>query len=293
MVASAAVALQGMVKALNLAALSPREVRRILSDPAINTASANPAVDRIGVMPNLRRIYERAVLPLTKNAPGDYPLPANPDVAYAGRGTRPSTRSAKISGVPTACARAQTMACIDAGHGGSVDRGRSTAYGGHGVGCSAEKEVNLKLARGIRRQLGGSVLLTRDGDYNLSLGERISLARQSEAPVFVSVHANNGPRERRGTEVWVYGSSSIAPSSASQALALAVSDALAHCGLSAEVHSGDLAVLHPAHHRPGTAACLVEADYLSNPQGRLRDAREVETIAGAVARGVRRYMARN
>ena len=33
-------------------------MRDVLSDPTLNTASANPASDRIGVMPDLRTIFE-------------------------------------------------------------------------------------------------------------------------------------------------------------------------------------------------------------------------------------------
>jgi hypothetical protein len=34
----------------------PHDLRARLSDPALNIASANPPVDRIGVMPNLKAI---------------------------------------------------------------------------------------------------------------------------------------------------------------------------------------------------------------------------------------------
>ena len=39
----------------------PGDLRRLLSDPGVNTASASPA-DRIGVMPNLRAIVERGLV---------------------------------------------------------------------------------------------------------------------------------------------------------------------------------------------------------------------------------------
>lgn len=37
---------------------SPHSIRQLLRNPAVNTASADPAADRIGVMPNLRGIVE-------------------------------------------------------------------------------------------------------------------------------------------------------------------------------------------------------------------------------------------
>ena len=38
---------------------SPKDIRALLADAALNTPSADPAVDRIGVMPDLRAIIER------------------------------------------------------------------------------------------------------------------------------------------------------------------------------------------------------------------------------------------
>lgn len=58
MVAGAALCVQGIYEAATGNRLSPRQMRRILSDPAINTLkSANEATD-MGVMPNLRRIID-------------------------------------------------------------------------------------------------------------------------------------------------------------------------------------------------------------------------------------------
>jgi hypothetical protein len=46
----------------------PHQLRSILSDLTLNTASANSAVNRIGVMPNLRNIIERELRPPTEVA---------------------------------------------------------------------------------------------------------------------------------------------------------------------------------------------------------------------------------
>jgi subtilase family protein len=58
MVAGAAVLVQSLAQANGKAPFSPGELRRILSDPANGTASTNPATDRIGVMPDLRKIIQ-------------------------------------------------------------------------------------------------------------------------------------------------------------------------------------------------------------------------------------------
>jgi serine protease len=55
-VTGAAVSVQGMTQTQLGYRFSPRALRAILSNPANGTASANPATDRIGVMPNLQTI---------------------------------------------------------------------------------------------------------------------------------------------------------------------------------------------------------------------------------------------
>jgi hypothetical protein len=57
-ITGAAIAVQGVATASGGAPLSPAKLRAVLSDPATGTASATPATDEIGVMPNLRAIIE-------------------------------------------------------------------------------------------------------------------------------------------------------------------------------------------------------------------------------------------
>lgn len=76
---------------------------------------------------------------------------------------------------------------IDAGHGGE-DPG---AIGGRGV---REKNVTLAIARLLKERIdaepGMRAVLTRDGDYFVPLRERINRARQHQADMFVSIHAD-------------------------------------------------------------------------------------------------------
>jgi len=67
---------------------------------------------------------------------------------------------------------------LDPGHGGTEPCGNSSPQGGRGPQGTLEKNVTLELARRIARHLGSSAALTRDGDRNLSLGERIDVARR-------------------------------------------------------------------------------------------------------------------
>ena len=180
---------------------------------------------------------------------------------------------------------------IDAGHGGSATRGGSTHSGVRGPMGTLEKDVTLSLARRVAAHLGAGARLTRTADTNLTLAERSALAQRWGAAVFVSLHANSGAPGRRGAEAYVHERAG----SPSRALASALHGELAAfgCGCSAgAVQGADFAVLSPERHFAGTAASLLEVDYLSDPQGerRLRDPRELDRLGRAIAAGIRRYL---
>lgn len=90
---------------------------------------------------------------------------------------------------------------VDAGHGGD-DPG---ATGPHGV---REKDVTLKIARNlanlINKEYGMKAVLIREGDYFLSLRNRIGKAREHRADLFISIHADafKDPRVR-GSSVYI------------------------------------------------------------------------------------------
>lgn len=76
---------------------------------------------------------------------------------------------------------------IDAGHGGD-DPGAKGPNGTH------EKQVTLaiacKLEALINAQSGMKAKLVRKGDYYVGLRERIKIARQARADLFISIHAD-------------------------------------------------------------------------------------------------------
>ncbi|MBU6247058.1 MAG: N-acetylmuramoyl-L-alanine amidase [Xanthomonadaceae bacterium] len=95
----------------------------------------------------------------------------------------------------------KVIVAVDAGHGG-IDPG---AHGPHGT---LEKNVTLavarKLAAIINKQPGMQAVLTRNGDYFIPLKRRYEIAREKNADLFVSIHADafkNG--DARGSSVWV------------------------------------------------------------------------------------------
>ncbi len=76
---------------------------------------------------------------------------------------------------------------LDPGHGG-VDNGATAPNGDH------EKDITLAFALQLRDLLVKSgrfdVALTRDDDTYLTLNDRVTLARQNKADLFISLHAD-------------------------------------------------------------------------------------------------------
>jgi N-acetylmuramoyl-L-alanine amidase len=93
------------------------------------------------------------------------------------------------------------VVAIDAGHGGEDPGARSR----RGL---LEKDVALALARRlatlVNSEPGLHAVLIRDGDYYVGLRERIDKARNAQADLFVSIHANSYKDPSvRGTAVYV------------------------------------------------------------------------------------------
>jgi N-acetylmuramoyl-L-alanine amidase len=90
---------------------------------------------------------------------------------------------------------------IDPGHGGEDP-------GAVGRGGSLEKNVTLAIARRLKAKIDATpnmrAVLTRDGDYFISLAQRVAKARRVKADLFVSVHADAWIKPTaRGSSVFV------------------------------------------------------------------------------------------
>ncbi len=81
----------------------------------------------------------------------------------------------------------QVIVVIDPGHGGK-DPGAIGLHGTH------EKDVVLAISKDLQRDInhvpGFKAVLTRDGDYFVSLRGRLALARHYKADMFIAIHAD-------------------------------------------------------------------------------------------------------
>ena len=109
---------------------------------------------------------------------------------------KPIRRDTEIQGQPR-----DVIIAIDAGHGGD-DPG---AIGRRGT---REKDVVLEIARQLKTMIDGQrgmkAIMTRDGDYFLSLRKRVEVARDRRADLFISIHADAfRDRRAKGSSVYV------------------------------------------------------------------------------------------
>ncbi|MCO4836570.1 MAG: N-acetylmuramoyl-L-alanine amidase [Oceanospirillaceae bacterium] len=98
---------------------------------------------------------------------------------------------------------------IDAGHGGEDPGALGPRYGGQKL---REKHVVLGIAKElqtlIKKEPGFEPLLTRTGDYYVSLRGRTKKARNAQADLFISIHADAFKNSKaRGASVWILSSS--------------------------------------------------------------------------------------
>jgi N-acetylmuramoyl-L-alanine amidase len=215
---------------------------------------------------------------------------------------------------------------IDAGHGGEDP-------GARGRRGTVEKDITLLIAQRLKALVdaepGIRAVLTRDGDYYLSLQARVEKARAVKADLFVSVHADAFIRPHaRGSSVFTL--SQRPTSVAARWLAQQENDSDLIGGVNLDTrdpylkqvlldlsqtatsdHSqklagavlaelGQINTLHKAQveragfavlKAPDVPSILVETAFISNPQEelRLRDRAYQDKMARAMLAGIKRY----
>lgn len=166
------------------------------------------------------------------------------------------TYTFKVSEVPDSLEDCTIV--IDAGHGGS-EKGA--------VGCLGdyEKDINLKIALELQKQLkelGANVVMTRECDGNVSLNDRIKIAKNNQAEIFVSIHLNSigdvqmSQHKHKGTSVYYFNRNS---KQLAEILEKSVSKS---AGTRRDgVRTASLAVVRPTEY----VGVLVETAYMINP----------------------------
>ncbi len=269
------------------------------------------------------------------------------DVAAGGRPAAAGVAAARAAPAPTPAAavaglqRASTPAApamsaierprgarrtvvIDAGHGGRDPGALGATHRESAVTLSAARALKARLERG-----GYRVVMTREGNVFVPLQQRVRIAREARADLFISLHADAGPNaQARGASVYTLsegGSNRVAQRmlsgdswfmnvelpgadrSVNQILLdltqrATVNESSRFAGL---LLSGiaDHAVVRPSGHRnagfvvllaPDVPAVLLEMGFMTNAQDerQLGDRARVRRMMDAVGDSIDRYFAR-
>jgi N-acetylmuramoyl-L-alanine amidase len=184
---------------------------------------------------------------------------------------------------------------LDAGHGGPD--------GGASGGDVIEKEVALLITNRLRDYLqeqGASVVMTRDGDYDLAedgmrgfsrrksmdLRRRVSIINNSNADLYLSIHLNSLPgTSSKGAQTFYYGSF-IENERFAKYVQAELRESLNNTHRLAKIINH--VYLMKYSKVPGA---LVEVGFLSNYEEsqQLREETYQDKLAAAIYRGVIRY----
>jgi len=179
---------RGLISDFRFGLIAPGKARIVLD-------LAGPvAIVNTFVLDPVRPEPARLVIDLAPSSPESFAAGARADAesVRAFAAARPDAGPPVPGGKP--------VVVLDPGHGG-IDSGAI------GEGGLQEKEVTLRFARALARQLtlGARLqpVLTRDADTFVSLADRVDVARRHGAALFISIHADSVPQDYvRGATVY-------------------------------------------------------------------------------------------
>ncbi|EMJ3153789.1 N-acetylmuramoyl-L-alanine amidase AmiB [Yersinia enterocolitica] len=191
-----------VVMTMSAAASAPvRQTQSVLSQnnaPLNQTNTPSPNAGRLTSQASNTNTASR-VTSVNPHSVAKNPFNNKPTVVVSSESVTTNTsRPIKTS---SAANSSRVVVAIDAGHGGQ-DPG---AIGQNGL---KEKNVTIAIARRLEALLNSDPMfkpvLTRNGDYFISVMGRSDVARKQGANVLVSVHADAAPnRSATGASVWV------------------------------------------------------------------------------------------
>jgi N-acetylmuramoyl-L-alanine amidase len=157
--------------------------------------------------------------------------------AAASQATKLPVQSARPPTAMPAPLSIKPVIVIDPGHGG-IDGGAN------GIDGSVEKAVVFEFATALRRRLESNgryqVVMTRESDVFVALGERVRIARDSAAQLLVSIHADTLSDKTEVTGATIYTASDQASDAEAARVAENENAADAAAGLQADAETTDV-----------------------------------------------------
>jgi N-acetylmuramoyl-L-alanine amidase len=173
------------------------------SEAEKNTAAATPAPAPQPGASTVGQAGPDAIAKLEADAAraGSTPAQPQPTAPQAQLKPQPPQLSSQGKNAPGGKVTRMVTIALDPGHGGE-DPGATGATGIH------EKDIVLEIAKRLKGKLeelpNTRVMLTRDADFFVPLGQRVEKARKVQADLFVSIHADAFIQpSARGSSVFV------------------------------------------------------------------------------------------
>lgn len=173
---------------------------------------------------------------------------------------------------------------IDPGHGGYE-------YGAIGCLGDKEKDINLRISKILAdklKQAGAQVYMTRNGDYDVDLYDRVKISQKNDSDIFISIHNNALPDikanlKSSGTEVYYF---------YYQSKELAKTILKYICAEAGTKDNGAKAQSFAVIRNSESLSILLELAYMINPEGnwRLRDRSFENKAADAILHGLEKYL---
>lgn len=159
-------------------------------------------------------------------------------LAEAGKVLKPGAPAPTPTPAPTkAAGETRRTIVIDPGHGG-IDPGATVA-------SIAEKAVVLAFGKALKEQLEANgryrIVMTRDDDRFVSLGDRVQIGRSEQADLFISIHADSLTQAQEVRGATVYTRSERATDAEAARLAAKENEADAVAGLETSEEVQDVA----------------------------------------------------
>lgn len=176
------------------------------------------------------------------------------------------------------------LVVLDPGHGGSDP-------GAVGIGGLQEKQIVLPIAQQVAsylEQQGIQVILTRTDDSDVELEPRVQIAEQSNASLFVSIHANSISMDRpevNGVETYYF--------SSGERLAQVIQDSIVQ-----DTKMNDKGIRQARFYvlrRTSMPAVLIETGFVTGREDAalLADEGFRNRMARAIAQGILQYIQQN
>lgn len=216
---------RGMVKAVRYGGLAADSARLVL------TLDGPFAIENMQVLQNETSPGHRLVADVVATSPARFEEALSEQIAVTGS-TAVAGKADRLG--PREVKEKPFTIVIDPGHGG-IDGGAE------GINGTVEKDITLAFAKELQEKLSGNgkfrVHLTREQDVFLRLDERVRIARQHEADLFVSIHADTiRLRGIRGATVYTVSDKASDAESAATAMRENLSDELAGFEIKDENH---------------------------------------------------------